>query len=233
MQQGPDPSFFILAALGGIGPSVAGIITTAIVDGKAGMRDLFTRFRQWRVGFGWYAIALGITPLIGLATLILERVLGMPNATLEEMLGTLPISLIYPIFAALGEEFGWRGFCLPRLQKRHSALKASLIIGLAWGLWHIPTQILAFRQYGVLAIVANVFVTHIIGVTAQTVVMTWIHNNAKQSLLLMVLAHYSVTFTAMFLFPLSMSVVAGLQHWLIYAACYWGVALIITNLKRR
>lgn len=227
MQEGPSPAFFILAALGGIGPSLAGIVMTVIVDGKEGLRDLFARLGRWRVGIGWFAAALLITPLVGLATLAVERALGMPTATLEEMAGSLPISLIYPIFAALGEEFGWRGFYLTRLQKRRSALASSLIVGMAWGLWHIPTQVLAFRQYGLLAILANVFVTHILGVTAQTTVMTWVHNNARQSLLLMVLSHYVITFTAMFLFPLSMSVVEGLQHWLIYATFYWLAALIV------
>lgn len=235
MQEGPAPSFFILAALGGLGPSVAGIVTTSIVDGQEGRRNMFARFRQWRVGFGWYAAALLITPLVGLATLAVERALGMPTATWKEMSASLPISLIYPIFAALGEEFGWRGFLLPRLQNRRSALASSLVVGVAWGLWHIPTQILAFRQYGLLAILANVFVTHILGVTAQTTVMTWVHNNAKKSLLLMVLCHYGITFTAMFLFPLSMSVAQGLQHWLVYAAFYWlaaGIIVAITGSKR-
>ena len=235
MQAGPAPSFFILAALGGLGPSVAGILTASIVDGREGRRDLFARFRQWRVGFGWYVAALFITPLIGLATLAVERALGMPTAAWKAMAGSLPVSVIYPIFAALGEEFGWRGFLLPRLQRQRSALASSLTVGVAWGLWHIPTQVLAFRQYGLLAVVANVFVTHLLGVTAQTIVMTWIHNSRKQSLLLMVLCHYSITFTAMFLFPLSMSVAEGLQHWLVYAAFYWlaaGIIVAIAGSKR-
>jgi membrane protease YdiL (CAAX protease family) len=113
-----------------------------------GLRDLFARFGRWRVGVRWYATALLIAPLVGLVTLVAERVLQMPTATLDEMMGTLPVSAIYPIFAALGEEFGWRGFYLPRLQQRRSALGASTIVGVAWGLWHIPTQILAFRQSG-------------------------------------------------------------------------------------
>jgi membrane protease YdiL (CAAX protease family) len=227
MQEGMPPTFIILAMLGNIGPSLAGIVTTSIVDGKEGLRDLFARFRRWRVGIGWYAAALLITPLVGLATLAVEGALGMPTATLEEMIGTLPISIIWPLLAALGEEFGWRGFYLPRLQKRHTALRASIVVGVVWGLWHIPTQVLAFRQYGLLVVSANVFATHIVAVTAQTTVMTWVHNNARQSLLLMILSHFGITFTAGFLFPLSMSVIEGLRHWLIYAVFYWLAALVV------
>jgi hypothetical protein len=104
MQEDPPPTFFAVAALGGIGPSLAGIVTTATVGGKEGLRDLFSRFRQWHVGVGWYAVALLITPLVVLTTLAVERTLGMPTATLEEMIGSLPFSVIYPIFAGLGEE---------------------------------------------------------------------------------------------------------------------------------
>ena len=227
MQEGISPTFFILAILGGVGPSVAGIVTTAIVDGREGLRDLFARFRRWRVGVGWYAAALLSTPIIGLATLAAERALKMPTATLEEMLGSLPISIIWPIFAALGEEFGWRGFYLPRLQKRQTALGSSIVVGVAWGLWHIPTQMLAFRQHGLLVTAAYVFVVHIFAVTAQTTVMTWIHNNAKQSLLLMVLSHFGLTSAALFLFPLNMPVVEGLQHQLLYGALYWLAAVVV------
>ena len=227
MQAGISPTFFVLAILGGIGPSLAGIVTTAIVDGKEGLRDLFARFRRWRVGIGWYVAALLITPLAALATLAVEGALGMPTATLEEIIGTLPISIIWPIFAALGEEFGWRGFYLPRLQKRHTALGSSIVVGVAWGLWHIPTQYLAFRQYGLLVVFAYVFVVHIVAITAQSTVMTWVHNNARQSLLLMILFHFGLTSTTLFLFPLNMPVMEDLRHQLIYAALYWLVALFV------
>ena len=227
MQEGISPSFILLALLGGIGPSLAGIVTTAIIDGKGGLRDLFARLRRWRVSIGWYAAALLVTPLVALATFAVEWALGMPTATLEEMIGSLPISIIWPVFAALGEELGWRGFYLPRLQKRHTALRSSLIVGVAWGLWHIPTQVLAFRQYGLLVVFAYVFVVHIIAVTAQTTVMTWVHNNARQSLLMMVLFHFGLTSTTLVLFPLSMSVVEGLRHQLIYGAFYWLAALVV------
>ena len=190
-------------------------------------RVVSARLGRWRVGIGWYAVALLTTPLAALATLALEKALGMPTATLEDMIGTLPFSMVYPIFAALGEEFGWRGFYLPRLQKRHTALGASIVVGVAWGLWHIPTQYLAFRQYGLLVVFANVFVTHIVAVTAQTTVMTWVHNNARQSLLLMILFHYGITATTLFLFQPNMPVMQGLRHWLIYAAFYWLAALIV------
>ena len=229
MQEGIPPTFMILAMLGGIGPTVAGFVATAVVDGKEGLRDLLARLRRWRVGTVWYAVALLITPLVGLVTIVVERALGMPTATLEQMMGSLPISIIWPIFAALGEEVGWRGFFLPRLQKRHTAFRSSIIVGVAWGLWHIPTIYLAYRQYGLLVVFAYVFVVHIVAVTAQTTVMTWVHNNTKQSLLMMILCHFGLTSAALFLFPLTMSAAEGLRHQLMYAAFYWLAAAIVIS----
>ena len=75
---------------------------------------------------GWYAVALLLTPLVGLATVVADRLFGLPTATWKSALATLPISILWPIFAALGEEYGWRGYMLPRLQKRQTALWATI-----------------------------------------------------------------------------------------------------------
>jgi len=227
LQEGPPPSFFIFAALGGIGPSLAGIVVTAILYGKAGVHDLFARVKLPRVGIQWYAAALFISPLIGVSTRAVESALGKPTALQEEMKDTLPLSVIFPVFAALGEEFGWRGYLLPKLETHCTAFKASVLVGLAWGLWHIPTQVIAWRQEGLLVIAAHVFVSHVVGITAQSIVMAWIFDNTKHNLFLMVLNHYSITFTAMFMFPLSVSASGILQHWIIYDAFYWLVAAVI------
>jgi membrane protease YdiL (CAAX protease family) len=225
MQKGPPPTFFLLAALGGIGPSLAGIATTAIVDGN--LQDLFSENRWSRVGSKWYAAALFISPFLGLMTLVVERTFELPTATAEEMIETLPLCVIFPFFSASGEEVGWRGFLLPKLQKRYSAFKSSILVGVAWGMWHIPTQILAMRQYGAAVVLASIFVSHIVAMTAQSVVVTWLYNNSRQSLLLVMLYHYSLTFTAIFTSPLSSSESAMLPHWLIFALFYWVAALII------
>lgn len=237
VMQGDIPaSFILLAILGGLGPSLAGVVITAIVAGKEGLRDLSARLRRWRVGNRWFAAALLICPLIALATLAFERVSGFPTASLKVMLATLPISIIWPLFAALGEEFGWRGFFLPRLQSQHTAFRASLIVGLTWGLWHLPTVFLAYGQHGLMVVLAYYFVVHVVAITAQSTIMTWIHNNSRQSLLLMILFHFGLTSNALFLFPLNMSIVEGLQHQMNYAVIYWVAVMIVIvtgGLKRK
>jgi len=221
MQQGITTRFIVLAMLGGFGPSVAGVLTIAVTEGKPGLHDLFNRIRNLRVGTGWFLVALLFTPIVAFAVLAVERILGMPTAGINAMMATLPLSIIWPLFAALGEEFGWRGFYLPSLQKRYSALTSSMIVGVAWGLWHVPTIFLAYRQFGVWVVLSYVLVVHIVAITAQSLAMTWVHNNTRQSLLMMIVFHYSLTGGAMFVFPLELSVVEGLQHQFVYAVSYW------------
>lgn len=227
MQKGPPPIFFLFALLGGIGPSLGGIVTTAIIDGN--LRDMFSRFRWSLVGIKWYAAALLICPLLGLMTLAVERALGMPTTTVEEMIGTLPISVLWPVFSSFGEELGWRGFLLPKLQTQCSALKSSILVGVAWALWHIPAHFIAMRQYGIQVVLASILVSQIVGLTAHSVVMTWLHTNSSQSLLLAVFYHYSITFSAAFMTPLTSSDSAMLPHWLISALLTSTAALIIVN----
>jgi hypothetical protein len=96
------------------------------------------------------------------------------------------------ITSSLLEEFGWRGFALPLLQKRYSALVASLLIGLGWGLWHMRLNITMMGQYGTLAI-PLLILSAPIGLTAVSILMTWVHNNARISMLLMLLFHLTLT----------------------------------------
>jgi membrane protease YdiL (CAAX protease family) len=118
----------------------------------------------------------------------------------------------------LGEEVGWRGFALPRLQARYSALKSSLILGLLVVVWHVPT----FFIQGLSGTTLLVFITSfVIALMSFVVVMTWLYNNTKGSLLLATLMHLAfnvaVTFTVI---PLEMQM-------MILAGLYFALALVI------
>ena len=121
---------------------------------------------------------------------MIQGLLGGPTAPidlLEKLAFAVPISLL----AALMEEFGWRGYALPKLTERHSALKAALIVGVAWALWHAPINYLGLSKYGAQAV--PIILVLLILPIAQTVIMTWIHNSTRQSMLMMVLTHFSIT----------------------------------------
>jgi membrane protease YdiL (CAAX protease family) len=105
--------------LGAVSGSLAGIILAAIAGGKDGLRELLRRVLIWRVGIQWWAFALlSFVPLIVVA-LYLYDLFGGPAVDwsgVGPLTSFVPLLLFLVVFAGFGEEFGWRGFLLPRLQ---------------------------------------------------------------------------------------------------------------------
>ncbi|MBN1935393.1 MAG: CPBP family intramembrane metalloprotease [Anaerolineae bacterium] len=227
------PFLFVLALLAGFSPSAAGFVATRISEGKGSVRALLGRLGQWRVSMGWYAVALLVPPFVSAATLVFYAALGRP-AGMGDIAGRIAIGLIWPIFSSLGEEFGWRGFALPRLAEKHNALVSGLIIGIVWGMWHLPMDYIGMCQYGALFIPIFIIVGPVL-MTAQSILMTWVYNNTGGSLLLMVLFHASITGSAIILSAPSLSAMESLWHSIVSAALYWLGAIIViytTGAKR-
>jgi membrane protease YdiL (CAAX protease family) len=177
------------AFLAAFGPAAAAIIVAALADGRAGVHALLRRAAIWRVGPGWYAVALGLPALLSLGVVALSIALGAPAEVRFSDLSPLTPAL----FAlAIGEELGWRGFALPRLQARFGALGASLLLGLLWAGWHLPNRLIPGLEvygYGFPAFAAFVL--------AMTVLFTWLANNTRESVLLAWLFHSAIN-TLMF-----------------------------------
>jgi CAAX protease family protein len=176
-------------------PSVFGILLTAVIDGKKGLRELFSRAARWRVRPNWYAAALLVpAAMYGLNYVVQGLLHGSiaPINVVEKLAFSIPTALM----ACLLEEFGWRGFALPRLQRRYSALVSALIVGAGWGLWHIPINYLGMSQSGamVIPLLAIGFLSNI----ALSVLLTWLHSNTGESMLLVILGHLSITFSVTF-----------------------------------
>ncbi len=181
--------------LGAMSASVAAIILVAIEGRRGGIRELLGRALIWRVGIGGWAFALLFTALVSVITLALVDLVsdgGMEWSGLPPLYQILPTAVVLTILAGLGEEFGWRGFLIPRLQKRHSALIASLIIGIAHSAWHLPLFLVEgtaqydwAREVGLpLAVLGySVFVI------AWAIQMTWVFNNTRGSVLLVAVVH--------------------------------------------
>ena len=95
----------------------------------------------------------------------------------------------------LGEEPGWRGFALPRLQWQYGPLVGTLILGVLWSLWHLPLMILipGYNGSGTGFIgILIPFLEFLIEIVALTVIITWVFNNVLGSLLLTMLLHGSL-----------------------------------------
>jgi membrane protease YdiL (CAAX protease family) len=191
-----------LSLIGAWAPTMSAILLTGVIEGKTGIRELLRRGVQWRVGIQWYAIVLFSIALIGAAAIALHVVLGgrVPQPALPEgmtdgqMYVFLPIIYLSNVFIGgpIAEEFGWRGYALPKLQARMGAVSSSLIIGVIWGLWHIPFFI--FPE-GAAVIGRIPLVWYLPLVTGWSVLFAWIYNNTRGSVLLMILFHAAINTT--------------------------------------
>jgi uncharacterized protein len=176
----------ILTILSANVPSVVAIGLTAMVFGRGALRKLLGRLLIWRVNPLWYlGVVLGpvalVAGMVGLNTL-----LGGPALSLGMPLVSVAIFFAFSIFpgSALGEEIGWRGYVLPRLQSRMSALSAALLIAPIWGLWHLPLWLDGAPGHTPL-----IYVGFVLSVFALSILLTWVYNSTGGSLLLVVLAH--------------------------------------------
>ena len=169
------------------GPFLAAIIALGLTSGKGGIKALLRRIVKWRVGVRWYAIALFLPVGLALVAVYLNVLLGGPAPSLGE-LGSWPgLLIMFPltllIGGPLGEEPGWRGYVLPRLQTSRSALASSLILGALIALWHLPLLLTSEEP-----VPAGAFFPEII---AGMIVISWVYNNTQGSVLLAALIHTS------------------------------------------
>jgi membrane protease YdiL (CAAX protease family) len=190
------PPLFVLCITGmtlsGFTPMLSALLVLALYPSEGGVRPFLRQIKTWRVGIGWYVLAL-----VGPAGLLLlcEGVHILLGGAPPGQWLTFPspsnpgpgglIFLIVQLGLSFTEEYGWRGFGLPRLQKRYGALKASLLIGVIWGtyhLWIIPTCPHCLS-------LTDVLLTQYLRLIATSVIYGWIYHSTKGSLLLVMLAH--------------------------------------------
>jgi membrane protease YdiL (CAAX protease family) len=177
------------------GPCLGAFIMTGVTEGREGIARLLRRVVLWRVAAGWYIFAL-----IGIPIILALGIISLPGALasfkgLASLVPPMPwLSLIVYVLlhGPLGEEPGWRGFALPHLQRLHGALAGSLILGPLWALWHLP--LFWVPAWNFPPTVLNV-VLFVIAAIPLTVVMTWLFNNTKGSLLIAVLIHWAFDFS--------------------------------------
>ena len=184
----PGPVAFVLRMLGTLVPSVLGLLFVGLLRGRSGVLTLLRRLIRGRIRLRWYMAVLGLTMLAPLAVGLSILMGGSTPVVENTILGVLFLFafMIFP-GSALGEELGWRGFALPRMQARNSALKASLIIGVLWGSWHLPLWLLGRESNPI-----SLFAPFVVAVIATSVICTWLYNNTGGSLLIIVLYHAAI-----------------------------------------
>jgi uncharacterized protein len=207
------------------GPSLAALLVAAITGGKTSLKSLLSRLIRWRVGISWYLIALIVPFAIYFVAALLNILFGAHPTVTDQLKHWYyvfllwPINLLNPLSGAMGEELGWRGFGLPRLQERYSAFVSSIVIGAVQTLWHLPLFFI------------NVLHTQdIILYMGITFFVTWIFNNTNGSVLLAMLFHASFNTVATFGSMFSASDLTRMLE--ILGTLWFGLAIIIVVVTR-
>lgn len=230
----PVPVVYILTRIVDFGPTIAGLLAALILGGVAGLRKLVGQLTRWRVRLNWYLVAFLLPPvLIVIAIVIFTQLDDVSLSANWQGLSSIGNLLFWVLVGrmllggGLGEELGWRGFALPRLQQQYSPVWATLIIGVVWTLWHLPGN-LASSSPGI-----N-FIAQLLLTVSLSFVFTWVYNGTKGSALLVTLMHGAFngfnTFFERQLFP----VLLDEDGWLIiYILLLVVVGVVMAFLIRR
>ncbi|GIK54332.1 MAG: CPBP family intramembrane metalloprotease [Planctomycetota bacterium] len=169
------------------GPMISALIVTWTTQGQQGIKELWGRITKWQVESIWWLVAL--SPLIiGIFVALAMNLLTDTNISLSDLgeihfLPSIGIGALFLWLATfgIGEEIGWRGYALPRLQKGHNALYATVILAFFWALWHLPQFFYLFDT--------SIAIGWAIGLFAGAIVFTWLFNSAEGSILIVAIFH--------------------------------------------
>src|SRR4051812_12498052 len=212
------------------GPSVASLLLTGLIDGRAGLRELRARLLKWRVGGRWYAVALLTAPLVYVAisfTLSLTSRAFLPNIlTTSDKAALLLMGLAYGLLGGgFCEELGWTGFAVPRLRQRYGVLTTGLIVGMLWGAYHFSVIYWSSSPSGALPL-AILLAQLFAWLPAFRVLMVWVYDRTG-SLLVAMLMHASLSSGMLILTPTAIAGVPLLTWLLVLATALWAVIAVV------
>ncbi len=186
--------------LGSWTPNIAAFLVLGlIVRRREGIKHLILGWAKWKVSPLWYLVTLSPI-LLSVITLGIYRLLYGVFPTTELFTNPtllLPLLLMLILTGATGEQLGWRGFALPWLQTKMSALLSSIVLGLIWSFWHIP---LWFAGIGHESFPFWAYT--IIGVSFS-ILVTWACNNTRGSMLIASLFHLFLNFGVSMIDPIA------------------------------
>lgn len=193
----------VLALIAQFGPAVAALVVTSYSG--ASVRGWARSIIRWRVASRWYAVVVGLPILLIVVEGAIFGLLGNPidlSLVPGSLAAYIPTLAFLTLIAGLGEEPGWRGFALPHLETRYAPVKATLLLGLVWALWHLPQVFIdpkfshGFTSLAPLVLLA---LLTLVGIVLMAFFYTWVYNDTR-SVLLCMISHGSFN-TATGIFP--------------------------------
>lgn len=221
-----------LAAFPGVvfwyyGPMLAALAVTLAGEGKSGVARLLRGFLVWRVGWRWYAFIVLYPLALHLLVSVIGWLTGGPAPRFFESAGIpagnpwlvfLVLALYHTLVRGIGEETGWRGFALPRMQSRWGALQGSLLLGALWGAWH-------FHPANFRTLLSPLGVIVFFNIVATTVIYTWVYNHTRGSLLIAALFHMTLN-VAEWVIPLGL-MTGALRNFVIQVFILWFIVIVL------
>ncbi|WP_331232625.1 CPBP family intramembrane glutamic endopeptidase [Natronorarus salvus] len=205
------------------GPAIAAVIVVHVSGDD--LRGWARGIVRWRVHPKWYAAAIGIPAAVGVGSAVLADLMGGPIdfSAFSPALFTLAFGILLGTFVGGGqEEIGWRGLAQPELQQRYSAFTAAVVIGLAWGAWHLPLFFDPFAPHAQWPVASQV--AYFVGIIGFSVLLAWVYNGSGGSILLAMIMHGSMNSLPGVLVPLDVELV------IVDEIVDWG-ALLTLNLS--
>jgi len=201
-------------------PAVLAVLMLRVGGDVDERRAFRRRLTKWRIGLRWY--------VTGVVLLSAAHVAGVALATFPD--GVFPFHLdrlaLLPLFFVinLGEEIGWRGYALPRLQRHFNALTSSAILGVTWATFHwVALGQNPSRPWGYIAVGT-------VSLIAMSVVMAWLFNRTGGSVVLMVAVHAVYDVVSIGVVPLADARLPLLAFTLSGAVlCLIAVGLVLLN----
>jgi len=174
-------------------PALAGLITAALTNGMTGVKEVLGRYLIWKFQIRWYLLVLLLLPVIFLFVALISFRTNLESLRTGSPWYFLIASFCYLMFINSGEEIGWRGFALSRLQSViKNPLVASIVLGLIWGIWHLPIYLNPEQSSFPLIL----FLLFIIGIS---IIYSVLFNNTHGSLLMAVVLHASTDIAPRFM----------------------------------
>lgn len=171
-----------------IGNSLPGLLALAWArwDGREPFQDALASIFGWGTKLRWYVLAIALPTGIFLASMGVVLILFSENPRRPP--GTLLLGCLVALpFAPVWEEIAWRAFALRRLQCRYSRLLSTLIIGVYWGLWHIPLWVLTATYH-----TAPFLLIYCVNLVAWSVIFSFLYDRSGQSLPVTILLHSTI-----------------------------------------
>jgi membrane protease YdiL (CAAX protease family) len=217
-----------------LGPSLTGIGLTAFLEGRDGLKVMLAHWRPKGTGRRWYVVALTTAPLLLLLVsglLSLYSPVFLPGIVTNPEKATLLIfSLTIGLLAGFFEEIGWSGFASPRLLDSRGWLRAGLILGFLWGVWHVLAD-----YWGNAAIYGSLYwmrgLLWIITLTAYRTVMVRVYSQTR-SILVMQLMHFAFTGGQAVLEPF-LTPIEYLLWYGLFSVSLWLVVMVLALRERR